>query len=138
MARRGETRAQECADPDPHRDRPHRRPADLGCHCHRNRLRSAWRRQSHRLGGVAPRLSPDPGGAAGRRRALRPRQFYYRHALSHRRSPGALLMAAIAQSGFREPNLLMKMASRPTAMAGLLIIIAMIVLALLAPVISPY
>jgi len=47
-------------------------------------------------------------------------------------------MAAIAQSGFREPNLLMKMASRPTAMAGLLIIIAMIVLALLAPVISPY
>ena len=47
-------------------------------------------------------------------------------------------MAAIAQTGFREPNLLMKIASRPTAMAGLLIIIAMIVLALLAPVISPY
>lgn len=47
-------------------------------------------------------------------------------------------MAAVAQSGFREPNLLMKMASRPTAMAGLVIIIAMIVLALLAPVISPY
>ena len=47
-------------------------------------------------------------------------------------------MAAVAQSGFREPNLLMKMASRPTAMAGLVIIVAMIVLALLAPVISPY
>jgi len=47
-------------------------------------------------------------------------------------------MAAIAQSGFREPNLLMKMASRPTAMAGLLIIIAMIVLALLATVLSLY
>lgn len=47
-------------------------------------------------------------------------------------------MAAIAQGGLREPNLLMKMASRPTAMAGLLIIIAMIALALLAPVISPY
>lgn len=47
-------------------------------------------------------------------------------------------MAAIAQGGFREPNLLMKMASRPTAMAGLVIIIVMIALALLAPVISPY
>lgn len=47
-------------------------------------------------------------------------------------------MAAIAQTGFREPNLLAKMASRPTAMAGLLIIAAMIVLALLAPVLSPY
>lgn len=47
-------------------------------------------------------------------------------------------MAAVAQSGFREPNLLMKMASRPTAMAGLLIILLMIVLALLAPVLSPY
>lgn len=47
-------------------------------------------------------------------------------------------MAAIAQTGFREPSLLAKMASRPTAMAGLLILIAMIVLALLAPVISPY
>ncbi|WP_420842241.1 ABC transporter permease [Devosia lacusdianchii] len=47
-------------------------------------------------------------------------------------------MAAVAQSGFREPNLLMKMASRPTAMAGLLILIAMVVLSLLAPVITPY
>ncbi len=47
-------------------------------------------------------------------------------------------MAAIAQSGFREPNLLMKMASRPTAMAGLLVLVALIVLSLLAPVISPY
>jgi len=47
-------------------------------------------------------------------------------------------MAAVAQSGFREPNLLMKMASRPTAMAWLLIILLMIVLALLAPVLSPY
>lgn len=47
-------------------------------------------------------------------------------------------MAAIAQSGFREPNLLMKMASRPTAMAGLLILVAMIVLSLLAPWVSPY
>nr|WP_240233789.1 ABC transporter permease [Devosia sp. JXJ CY 41] len=32
----------------------------------------------------------------------------------------------------------MKMASRPTAMAGLLILIAMVVLSLLAPVITPY
>ncbi|ODT82682.1 MAG: peptide ABC transporter permease [Pelagibacterium sp. SCN 64-44] len=47
-------------------------------------------------------------------------------------------MAAIAQSGFREPNLLMKMASRPTAMAGLLVLIVMIALSLLAPLISPY
>lgn len=47
-------------------------------------------------------------------------------------------MAAIAQSGFREPNLLMKMASRPTAMAGLLVLVALIVLSLLASVISPY
>jgi peptide/nickel transport system permease protein len=47
-------------------------------------------------------------------------------------------MAAIAQGGFREPNLLMKMASRPTAMAGLLILVAMIVLSLLAPWVSPY
>ena len=47
-------------------------------------------------------------------------------------------MAAIAQSGFREPNLLMKIASRPTALIGLLVIVAMIVLALLAPLISPY
>lgn len=47
-------------------------------------------------------------------------------------------MAAIAQSGFREPNLLMKMASRPTAMAGLLVLVALIVLSVLAPVISPY
>jgi peptide/nickel transport system permease protein len=47
-------------------------------------------------------------------------------------------MAAVAQGGFREPNLLMKMASRPTAMAGLLILIAMVVLSLLAPVITPY
>lgn len=47
-------------------------------------------------------------------------------------------MAAIAQGGFREPNLLMKMASRPTAMAGLLVLIVMIALSLLAPLISPY
>lgn len=47
-------------------------------------------------------------------------------------------MAAVAQGGFREPNLLMKMASRPTAMAGLLILVAMVVLSLLAPLISPY
>jgi peptide/nickel transport system permease protein len=47
-------------------------------------------------------------------------------------------MAVVAQSAYRDPNLLMKLASRPTAMAGLLIILAMIVLALLAPVISPY
>lgn len=47
-------------------------------------------------------------------------------------------MAVVAQSAYREPNLLMKLASRPTAMAGLLIILAMIVLALLAPVLSPY
>lgn len=47
-------------------------------------------------------------------------------------------MAALAQSGFREPNLLTKLASRPTALTGLLIIVAMIALALLAPVISPY
>ncbi|MCW5720105.1 MAG: ABC transporter permease [Devosia sp.] len=47
-------------------------------------------------------------------------------------------MAAIAQTGFREPNLLMKMMSRPTAMAGLVVIVAMIALSLLAPLISPY
>ncbi len=47
-------------------------------------------------------------------------------------------MAAIAHSGFREPNLLMKMASRPTAMAGLLVLVVMIALSLLAPLISPY
>ena len=47
-------------------------------------------------------------------------------------------MAVVAQSAYRDPNLLMKLASRPTAMAGLLIILAMIVLALLAPVLSPY
>lgn len=47
-------------------------------------------------------------------------------------------MAAIAQGGFREPNLLMKMASRPTAMAGLLVLIVMIALSLLAPLVSPY
>jgi peptide/nickel transport system permease protein len=47
-------------------------------------------------------------------------------------------MAAIAQSGFREPNLLMKMARRPTAMAGLVIIVTMLALSLLAPLISPY
>lgn len=47
-------------------------------------------------------------------------------------------MAAIAQAGYREPNLLMKMMSRPTAMAGLVVLVIMIVLSLLAPVISPY
>ena len=47
-------------------------------------------------------------------------------------------MAAIAQSGFREPNLLMKMASRPTAMAGLVVLVVMIALSLLAPWLSPY
>lgn len=47
-------------------------------------------------------------------------------------------MAAIAQSGFREPNLLVKMMSRPTAMGALIVLVAMIALALLAPVISPY
>ncbi|MBN9333107.1 MAG: ABC transporter permease [Devosia sp.] len=47
-------------------------------------------------------------------------------------------MAAIAQGGFREPNLLMKMASRPTAMAGLVVLVVMIALSLLAPWLSPY
>lgn len=47
-------------------------------------------------------------------------------------------MAAIAQAGYREPNLLMKMMSRPTAMAGLVVLVIMIALSLLAPVISPY
>ncbi|MBE7732212.1 ABC transporter permease [Devosia faecipullorum] len=47
-------------------------------------------------------------------------------------------MAAIAQSGFREPNLLMKMARRPTAMAGLVVLVTLIALSLLAPLISPY
>ena len=47
-------------------------------------------------------------------------------------------MAAIAQSGFREPNLLMRLMSRPTAISGLVILVLMIALALLAPVVSPY
>jgi peptide/nickel transport system permease protein len=47
-------------------------------------------------------------------------------------------MATIAQSGFREPNLLMRLMSRPTAMTGLVVLVLMIALALLAPVISPY
>lgn len=48
-------------------------------------------------------------------------------------------MAAIAASpAHREPNLLMRLARRPTAIAGLAIIVLIAVLSLLAPWIAPY
>jgi len=48
-------------------------------------------------------------------------------------------MAAVAAvSAQNEPGLLVRIASRPTAMAGLVIVALMVVLSLLAPVISPY
>jgi peptide/nickel transport system permease protein len=48
-------------------------------------------------------------------------------------------MSAIAPAAaFREPNLLQKLATRPAAMAGLIILVVMIALALLAPWLSPY
>lgn len=48
-------------------------------------------------------------------------------------------MSAIAPTAaFRESNLLQKLATRPAAMAGLIILVLMIALALLAPWLSPY
>ncbi|SFZ83795.1 peptide/nickel transport system permease protein [Devosia enhydra] len=48
-------------------------------------------------------------------------------------------MAATAGAGMaREPNLLMRIASRPTALIGLIIVTIVIVLSVLAPLIAPY
>jgi peptide/nickel transport system permease protein len=47
-------------------------------------------------------------------------------------------MSAITASPMREPNLLQKLATRPAAMAGLIILVLAVILAILAPWISPY
>jgi peptide/nickel transport system permease protein len=47
-------------------------------------------------------------------------------------------MSAVTATAMREPNLLQKLATRPAAMAGLIVLVVMIVLALLAPWLSPY
>lgn len=48
-------------------------------------------------------------------------------------------MSAVANvPQYREPNLLMRIASRPTALAGLVVIVLVVLLAVLAPLISPY
>lgn len=48
-------------------------------------------------------------------------------------------MSAVATTRHQgEPNLLMRLATRPTAMAGLIVITIIIVLAVLAPLIAPY
>lgn len=48
-------------------------------------------------------------------------------------------MTAVAETvAAREPNLVMRLARRPTALAGMVILVVMVLLSILAPYISPY
>jgi peptide/nickel transport system permease protein len=85
--------AAQRADPGDHRARPHVRPADRRRDRDRNRLRPARRRQPGRFRRPAPRLSGDPGRAAGDRGTLRSHQSGDRPAVPGRRSAREVLNA---------------------------------------------